>query len=117
MTPASTKAVLDPLSSGQTFPFGVPTNMLASRSANVNYNWAGARPMMIAATFSDRDANCQAELRIGATNVNPPALIAARTTALRRGENTIVGVIPAGWWYQLNGVANRPSASAWWEWR
>jgi hypothetical protein len=120
-TPASTAALLDTVPSGRAFNQGVPQDFIASRSQDVNYQWTGARPMMISVAFSDRDDTSVAELRVGPTNVNPPAIILGRTFALRgtgvSSEAGLIGVVPAGWWYRVHTVARRPSTSQWWEWR
>jgi hypothetical protein len=120
MTPDATRVALNAVPSGRAFSQGVPQNFLASRSANANYQWTGSRPLMVAISFSDRDDQSNAELRVGPTNVNPPAINLGQAQALRGTgavENTIIGVVPAGWWYRLNGTDRRPSATAWWEWR
>jgi hypothetical protein len=120
MTPAATRAALDAVPAGRTFNQGVPQDFLASRAANVNYQWTGTRPLMIAVSFSDRDDISNAELRVGPANVNPPAINLGQAQALRGTggvETTIIGVVPSGWFYRLNGVDRRPGATAWWEWR
>jgi hypothetical protein len=115
MTPAATRAALDAVPASRVWGLGVPQTF--ARAAGVNYQWTGSRPLLIAITFWDRDAVSRAELRTGPTNVVPPDINLGRIEALRGNENSIIGVIPAGWWYRLHVIANRVSATQWWEWR
>jgi hypothetical protein len=121
MTPAATKAALDAVPQGGSFNIGFPRDLTASRAIGTNYQNPRANvPMLIAASFSDRDDTSNAELRVGPTNANPPTIVLGQAWANRGtgpSENTIIGVVPAGWWYRLHLVARRPSVTAWWEWR
>lgn len=119
MTPAAVAAALNAVTPGTNFNFGTPTDMSASRSMGVNYQNPRSWPMMVAASFSDRDSACEAEARIGPSNVNPPARNVGRAWANRGTPNvaTIVFVVPVGWWYRMSIVSRRPGVVSWWEWR